>query len=201
MICDGVLGEGGECGNPLCRDGALSRGWKVIYAVAMRSGTLQDVISRYKYDGLKGWAWIFARVLVGYLEQELLLDDWDLIIPMPTFVGGGGRDWDHIDLVLERALVEDPDLPVRRDVMRKVKATPRLVGQSGFAARALVAETHIYPALEITDPRAVAGMRVLVFDDVFTSGLTLREVAQKLKQAGALSVGGIVLARQPFRGA
>ena len=105
MICDGVLSEGKECGNPLCKQGVPSRGWQVIYAVAMRSGTLQDVIGRYKYDGLKGWAWIFARVLVGYLEYELLLEDWDLIIPMPTFVGEGGRDWDHIDLVLELALV------------------------------------------------------------------------------------------------
>ena len=201
MICDGVLSEEGECGNPLCKDGVLSRGWEVIYAVAMRSGTLQEVISRYKYEGLKGWAWIFARALVGYLEQELLLDDWDLIIPMPTFIGEGGRDWDHIDLVLERALVENPDLPIRRDVMRKTKATPRLVGQPGFAARAIVAETHLYPALEMTDPQAVADKRVLVFDDVFTSGLTLREVTRKLKQAGALSVGGIALARQPFRSA
>ena len=201
MICDGLLSEGQECGNPLCKDGVLSRGWQAIYAVAMRSGTLQDVISRYKYDGLKGWAWIFARVLVGYLEQELLLDDWDLIIPMPTFVGDGGRDWDHIDLVLERALVESPDLPIRRDVMRKTKETPRLVGQPGFAARATIAETYFGPALEVTNPPAVAGKRVLVFDDVFTSGLTLREVTRKLTEAGTLSVGGIVLARQPFRGA
>jgi hypoxanthine-guanine phosphoribosyltransferase len=31
------------------------------------------------------------------------------------------------------------------------------------------------------------------------AGLTLREVARKLKEDGATSVGGIVLARQPFR--
>jgi predicted amidophosphoribosyltransferase len=169
----------------------------------MRSGALEKVISRYKYDDVKGWAWIFGRVLAGYLESLLFIDPspdpWDLIIPMPTYVGDGGRDFDHIDLIVERAEIEAPELPFRRDVMRKTEATPRLVEQPGFAARAQVAERYFGPALEVIDPAAVAGKSVLVFDDVFTSGLTLREVADKLKQAGAKRVGGVVLARQPFR--
>ena len=199
-ICDGVLSDGEHCGNPLCNDTVASRGRGVIYAIAMRSGTLERTISRYKYDAKKGWAWIFGRVLVGFLEDERLLEDWDLIIPMPTFVSPDGpRDWDHIDLVLKRALIEDPELPIRRDVMRKTAATPRLVGH-GFRERAEIVEGYVGPSLEVIDPAAVKGKRVLVFDDVFTSGLTLREVAHKLRAAGAKSVAGIVLARQPFRG-
>ena len=42
--------------------------------------------------------------------------------------------------------------------------------------------------------------RVMVFDDVFTGGLTLREIAFKLKAAGAREVYGLALARQPYRG-
>jgi predicted amidophosphoribosyltransferase len=204
MTCDGRLSTtSGECGNPLCNRSADLRGWEYIYAISMRSGALEKVISRYKYDDVKGWAWIFGRVLAGYLESLLFIDPspdpWDLIIPMPTYVGDGGRDIDHIDLIVERAEIEAPELPFRRDVMRKTEATPRLVEQPGFAARAQVAERYFGPALEVIDPAAVAGKSVLVFDDVFTSGLTLREVADKLKQAGAKRVGGVVLARQPFR--
>ena len=198
MICDGRLTEEGECGNPLCNRSPEERGWEYIYAISMRGGTLDEVINRYKYGEVKGWAWIFGRVLVGYL-QDLPFPPWTLIIPMPTYVGDGGRSWDHIDLIMKRALIEDPEQPIRRDVMRKTKATPRLVQQSGFQARAQVAEREFGPALEVIDPAAVAGKSVLVFDDVFTSGLTLREVARKLKDAGATEVAGIVLARQPFR--
>ena len=82
--------------------------------------------------------------------------------------------------------------------MRKTKATPRLVAQSSFRARAEVAEQYFGPALEVVDPATVVEQSVLVFDDVFTSGLTLREVARQLKQAGASDVAGVVLARQPF---
>jgi predicted amidophosphoribosyltransferase len=56
----------------------------------MRSGKLREIISRYKYDNRKGWAGIFGRLLVGYLEEEFL-SEWDLIIPMPTYIGEGGR--------------------------------------------------------------------------------------------------------------
>jgi predicted amidophosphoribosyltransferase len=62
-----------------------------------------------------------------------------------------------------------------------------------------MAEREFGPALEVINPAAIKGRSVLVFDDVFTSGLTLREAARKLKAAGAPEVAGIVLARQPFR--
>lgn len=199
VTCDGRLTEQKECGNLLCNRPAEQRGWEYIYAISMRSGELEQVIDRYKYGHVKGWAWIFGRVLVGYLESSIFLGAWDLIIPMPTYVGDDGRDFDHIDLIVKRALLEAPELPIRRDVMRKTKPTPRLVEQPGFQARAQVAERYFGSALEVIDPDAIAGKRVLIFDDVFTSGLTLREVARKLIEAGATHVAGVVLARQPFR--
>lgn len=67
-------------------------------------------------------------------------------------------------------------------------------------SRVFIAENEIGPALRVVKPNEVRGRDVLVFDDVFTGGLTLREVARKLQDAGANYVGGIALARQPFGG-
>jgi predicted amidophosphoribosyltransferase len=53
----------------------------------------------------------------------------------------------------------------------------------------------------VVDAAAVEGQRVLVYDDVFTCGLTLREIALALRRAGAVEVSGLVLARQGFAGA
>ena len=44
------------------------------------------------------------------------------------------------------------------------------------------------------------GKRILVYDDVYTEGLTLREVARSLRDAGAVEVSEVVLARQPYSG-
>lgn len=197
-ICDGHLMQDGECGNPLCKRSPEERGWAAVWAISIRSGRLEQVIDRYKVGNHKGWAGIFGRILVAYLEEHTL-PEVDLIIPMPTYVGPGGREWDHIDLIVEKAAIEAPELPFRRDVMRKTGPTRQLRGERGFHARAVVAEREIAPALDVIDREAVKGKAVLVFDDVFTSGLTLREVGRKLTEAGAAAVGGIVLARQPFR--
>jgi predicted amidophosphoribosyltransferase len=200
QICDGHLEDDESCKNPLCNRSVEQRGWERNYAISMRSGVLEKVISLYKYDEVKGWAWIFGRVLVGYIEAVFQPGEWDILIPMPTYVASDGeRSWDHIDLIVERAEIEGSPIPIRRDVMRKTRATARLVAQDGFYTRALVAEQEIGPALEVVDAAAVAGKNVLVFDDVFTGGLTLREAARKLVDAGTSRVGGVVLARQPFR--
>ena len=85
--------------------------------------------------------------------------------------------------------------------MKKTAATQKLAAVTGgFRARAEVAEKDIADALKVAKQAEVKGKSVLVFDDVFTGGLTLREVARKLLDAGAEDVCGIVLARSRFRG-
>ena len=198
--CDQKLPPSGVCGNPLCKRTPEERGWNFIWAISMRSGPLKQAISLYKYENKTGWAWIFGRILVGYLESMPdTFRQFGLIIPMPTYVGPGGRDWDHIGTIIERAAIEGPSWPLREGVIVKTAPTQQLTGLS-FAQRAATVERELAPALHVADAAALKDQHILVFDDVFTGGLTLREVAFKLISAGARSVAGIVLARQPYRG-
>jgi predicted amidophosphoribosyltransferase len=200
-VCDQATGPDLHCGNPLCNRDLPARGWNYIYAIAMKTGHLDRVIKAYKYNDKTGWGWIFGRVVAGFLgTNEEIFRDFDMIIPSPTYVGTGGRTRDHTADVLRRAQVEDPNWPFRFDIMRKTHATDRLAGVARFAERASLVETQIRPALQVMKPRAVSGKAVLVYDDVFTDGLTLREIAFKLRAAGAQVVAGLALARQPFRG-
>lgn len=157
------------------------------------------MINAYKYRDVEGWAWIFGRLLVGYLSDafETPMVTHQLIIPMPTYVGIEGRAWDHTRTVIERAQKEDDRWPFAFDVIRKTGPTPRMVGAS-WRERQAIAQYQLGPLLEIPDRERVAGKTMLIYDDVFTSGTTLRVVALKLLQAGATAVDGIVLARQPF---
>jgi predicted amidophosphoribosyltransferase len=202
MVCDQVVaGQGARCGNPLCNREIDERGWQFIFAIAMKTGVLDSAIKSYKYDGKWGWAWIFGRVVAGYLSaHEDVFRDFDMIIPSPTYVGAGGRSTDHTAEVLRRAQQEDGSWPFRFDIMSKVTPTDRLAGVRRFYDRARLAETQIAAALQVDKPRAVAGKAVLVYDDVFTDGLTLREAAHNLRAAGADVVAGLALSRQPFRG-
>jgi phosphoribosyl transferase-like protein len=89
--------------------------------------------------------------------------------------------------------------PFELDVIAKTKATTRFKDARDWHERHRIAKEEIRPALEVLRPELVDGRRVLVFDDVFTDGLTLREVARALRGKGAVQVSEIVLARQPFR--
>jgi predicted amidophosphoribosyltransferase len=199
QVCDQATGADGVCGNPLCNRDPSERGWQYIYAIAMKTGILDYAVKAYKYDGKWGWGWIFGRVVVGYLNHyPEIFREFDMIIPSPAFAGEGGRD--HTGEVLRRAQVEDASWPFRFDIMSRTHQTDRLAGVSRFVDRARLAETQIRQALRVDKPRAVAGKSILVYDDVFTDGLTLREVAYKLKAEGASLVAGLALARQPFRG-
>jgi predicted amidophosphoribosyltransferase len=201
-LCGLALRPDGTCGNPLCNWDEHDRFFRRIYAIAMRTGALRDAIDRYKIaPGRQGWAWIFGRVLVGHLNanrNEFVA--YDLIVPSPTYVGPGGRAFDHISRIVERAMIEDDGTwPFRLDVVTKTAPTPPFRGRT-WQQRHDIAVGQLRSALAVRDPEIVRGRRVLVFDDVYTEGLTLREVARVLRLAGAIEVSEVVLARQPYGG-
>lgn len=72
-----------------------------------------------------------------------------------------------------------------------------MVGHT-YPERRDIAEGPLRQALRVT--RDARGMNVLVYDDVFTDGLTLNEVAGALRRAEANAVCGVTLCRQPYRG-
>lgn len=195
-----------ECANPICNFDERYFLWN--YAVAMKSkrGPLEEAIKAYKYLDQKYWAIVFARVLLGFLEdQSDLFEDFDLIIASPTFVGLGGRTWDHTRLVLEHAAIEDDnfwpfDIGDTQPAIIKTKPTTSMTGKT-WRQRHEIAKNEIRPALQIPDPERTEGMDILVYDDVFTDGHTLYEVARCLKlQGGAAEVCGVTLARQIYQG-
>jgi predicted amidophosphoribosyltransferase len=204
MTCDQTLGPSGKCVNHWCLVPPDQRYFDVIFAIAMRSGALQNAINRYKYDDKFRWAAIFGRVLVGYLEQYAdIFDDLDIVTGSPTYTGEGARrSWDHIGRILEAAGEEagnrwpfDLDSP---RVIIKTGDTEKLTGKP-LVDRRIITQTQLRDALQIPEPARLRDANVVVFDDVFTDGSTLREVARALKLAGARRVVGIVLARQPWQ--
>jgi predicted amidophosphoribosyltransferase len=200
-----------DCANLMCRwrvigddgDGPV-RYFRWNYAAAMRSGVLEQAISAYKYNNRRGWARIFARVLVGFLrEQRQTFEKFDLIIASPSFVAtdGSSRTWDHTRDVLSIAheLSEDewPFDTHEPAAIIKTAPTERLAQKSSWKERYEVAKGPLRDALTVPDPSRTEGANILVYDDVFTGGVTLNEVARCLvRQGGAACVCGVSLARQ-----
>jgi predicted amidophosphoribosyltransferase len=169
----------------------------------MKRPPIEAAILRLKYHQAAGWATIFGRLLLGHLQQDYLPGDIDLIVANPTLADVPGR-LRHTELVIDSAYTEDLflgwpfDINTPRAIV-KVAASPKSAGAS--LADKIAAADALADVLHVPEPDRVAGRRVLIYDDVCTTGYQLDRVARVLvEKGGAASVEGLVLARAPWGG-
>lgn len=200
-ICSQMLASNGSCPNWLCDD--PGRRIQRIDAIAYLSGELRIRIHWYKYAGRTGWSLIFGRLLLGWLEANLTVDPPDLIIANPTYLAPGSPGVGHVETIIRSAAQEDVlrswpfDLQNPAAVI-KTQPKPKSAGRTATAKRA--AGRELLSVLAVPDPSRTAGRKVLVFDDVCTTGSQLNAVAECLLDQGhAYAVRGLVLARAPWR--
>jgi len=99
-----------------------------------------------------------------------------------------GRGFNQ-SLLIARRLAGDA-LPVIPGWLARMRDTPSQVGQDREARHANVAGAFACP-----DPAAVRGQRILLLDDVATTGATLDACARALRAAGVASVHALVVAK------
>jgi len=142
---------------------------------------------------------LLARFL---LDHSPWFEEVELIVGTPGNVGRA-RPADHTRQILAAARPAIDGLwamDLDRPVLVKRAETRPMVDAGSAPMRRLWAAGELRAALVVGDGPAVRGRRILAVDDVFTDGSTLREVALALRGAGAVSVSGLVLARQPMVG-
>ena len=186
----------GHCQNRLCTRPASSRHFEGITAITLHNDPLVDVMRRFKYRGKTGWGMIFARLLIGHLYETWDPADVDLIIANPP---SPGRT--HTTLVIRHAATYDTadDWPfddTHDPAIIKMTDTAQSAGKDLRGKQSAALEHG--NALVLRHPDRIGGSRVIVYDDICTTGLQLNAVARRLREWGAVSVHGVVLARQPW---
>jgi len=200
-VCSQRLNSDGRCPNGLCADPRrrISR----IHAIGYETGALRQIIIDYKYEGSVSWAGVFGRLVLGWLELHARDQRPDLIVANPTFTGPGGRPFAHTEAVLWKAAAEDTLARWEFDLMRPpaiVKLRPTSSSADTTAQEKQAAALELRDALRIPDVTRIVGRRVLVYDDVCTTGHQLDEIAARLLDEGrAAAVEGLVLARAPWK--
>ena len=124
------------------------------------------------------------------LEQGPVMRRFDLVVPVPA--GSSRRGYNLPDL-LARQLAWALDTPLDRGALVKVRRTGR---QEGKNARQRM--ENVKNAFRAADPASIDGKRVLLVDDVITTGATLSNCAKALRAAGALEVFAVTLAQTQF---
>jgi ComF family protein len=119
------------------------------------------------------------------------LEDCDLIVPVPLH---RWRLWQrryNQSAELGRKLAVASGTACDPFVLVKSRATP----SQGAMASAKARRRNVQRAFMVPDPARVAGKRILLLDDVLTTGATAEACARALKRAGATRVHVLALAR------
>jgi len=202
-ICSQEL-DGKPCRNQLCNEPPENIYTDSICAITQHKDPLDKIVLRYKCQGKHGWGRIFARLLLGHLEKNCSPDKIDIIIANPPNPKKDhtSPDRDHTTRVIRLAaaidLGEQWPFDSGQDLaITKQKPTAPSTGK-GLECRKRTAKEHA-EALDLKHPDRIKGKRVVVYDDICTTGYQLNEVARRLKEWGATKVYGIVLARTPWQ--
>jgi ComF family protein len=192
----GVAGYGAWC--PACSAGLLAPrlldrpGHRLhwlqdCYVVCHYSGGLKRLLHDMKFRRADRYAAHLRYLLAAGTADFSLLPD--AVIPVPLHTARQGeRGYNQTELIF-RPWVRDQGWPWVGDALIRKKNTAAQ-WQLSLAAR----RENIKGAFMTTRPEWLGGKRILLVDDIFTSGATMEECAKMLRQAGALEVRGLALA-------
>ena len=135
-----------------------------------------------------------ARKLGGFMADCLQTFaegiHFDLLLPVPLYSKDKRERGYNQSEELAEWVSKKAGIPVNQKTLRKIKETK---------SQHLLTERERYYNLAgafcVTAPEEIAGRHILLVDDVFTTGSTMKECASALLQAGASCVSGLAAAR------
>jgi competence protein ComFC len=157
---------------------------------AFYEGQLVPAILLLKFEQIEPLGAWFAQRLYELIQQEKDLLQTDIVVPVPLHrARQRERGYNQADLIA-RPLARRLRLPCRSILLTRTRPRPdKLVLSATERWESVRGAFATRPGSEVDN------LRVLLLDDVLTTGATLDACAQALRSAGARSVIGLTIAR------
>lgn len=184
---DGV-GQDHPCGNCIKQPPAYT----AARAALCYQGELTRLIHNFKYNGKS-----YLRRPLGLLIAQLLADfaaeqQPDFLVPVPLHKTRLRSRGYNQSVLLADLLSQKWQIKLLRQGLVRIRATtPQM--ELGRKQRLV----NLKDAFEVYDVSVIEGRRIMLVDDVFTTGSTLEACAKALMIAGASSVSAVTIAHAP----
>jgi len=185
QICWMPERQTGSC--PRCR--LQKPAFEAARAAFIHTGAAREAVHALKYQGLSAIVPLMAELMADFLENHPL--EADLLVAVPLHRRRQRQRGYNQAALLARELSRRLDMTTAPGAVRRLRSAPPQARLSDHDSR-LANVAGAFAA----DPAQVQGMRILLIDDVMTSGATLNACASALREAGAASVSALTFSRE-----
>ena len=186
-ICSAPVSDG----HTLCsRCAADKRCFTGNYSCVVYRGQLHGAILKFKFYNRPYYFRSFAEMLLNELAAHDASDNFDLVAYVPIHRKKlKKRGYDQSRLLAEY-IAKRLRLPLAAGSIVKIKDTPPQSRIKLYAERV----KNVKDAFSVPDGSVFAGRRVLLIDDIYTTGATLNEVSGIILKCGAKSCHAATIA-------
>ena len=201
ILCEGCIPELPKLTSPYCNlcaspDTISPCRWcsesppafDAVRAPYLMEGAIKQAIHGFKYRGVRAAASELGRLLAVYVAEGRI--PGETIVPVPLHSRRLRHRGYNQSGLLARELAKNAGLRLAPNLLKRIKDSPPQVEAASPAQR----RSNVEGSFRCTGkPR---GQKLILVDDVATTGSTLSACAASLKAAGASTVWGLVLARE-----
>ena len=152
---------------------------------------MQTLVHLFKYEGHRGLGMRLGWAVHRRLQNELPWRDYDYLVPIPLHRGKQRQRGYNQSLILAEALAERVEVPVNNALVSRHRWTKTQTGLTRDQRRANVEGSF----QTVGDP---SGLKLLLVDDVLTTGATASACAETLKAAGCVEAAVLAVATPPL---
>jgi ComF family protein len=163
--------------------------YALAYLKYYKGGSVQKMLYQIKYKGNKEGATFLGKWYGNDLRKEGLNEKFDCILPVPLhkkrFQTRGFNQSEYFAKGLSSSL----DIPLYVEVLKREIHKKSQTGMGRFERWQNVKDVY-----EVHNPELVRGKKILLADDVITTGATLEACAEKLIVAGVKEINIVAMA-------
>ena len=161
-----------------------------LRSIAFYQTTLQQAIHLFKFEKKNVFAKHLIQLINAHVPTDCSITEYDFILPVPIHRKRLRERGFNQATLLAKGIAQVGGVPLLTNVLVRHRHT---VAQSSLDREAR--QQNIIGAFEIRNPDVIRNKRILIIDDVFTTGATICEAVNELWKADPAEIDVLTLAR------
>lgn len=154
-------------------------------------GIIREKLIQYKFQGKSYLSTFFAKILQNHEKMSRLLEKYDIIIPVPMYSKKEKlRGYNQTALIAKEIAKAYQNLIYDGKSLQKIKDTKM---QSSLNKKQR--KNNIKNAYNVINQQKIKDKKIVLLDDIYTTGATANECSKMLKQAGAKEILVVTIAK------